>query len=252
MLSCASEREVIKGGGLRESRRPVSGFTLIEILVAISVFAVLVSVVLGSLKFLLSKTDLMKEGITIYEEARISLDRISTDLRAVYVSVAPGYKIPDIDDDPDPYRFFCEASGNDDTRLEFTAFSHLPLGGGIPATAGKIMYYLQETEDDGWVLMRSDQALKVDDDSERFPDRDDAGTDPVLCRNVKTFRIICFDQDGKEYESWDSDANDVSYATPAAVLVRMEIEGLHGVHTFETSVAMPVFRKKVADVKKKN
>lgn len=224
----------------------VSGFTLAEILVAISIFAVLVSIVLGSLTFLLSKTVSIKDGITVFEEARGCLDRLSTDIMATYVTVEPGYDPPGFNDDPDPYRFVCETSIGADTRLEFTAFSHLPLGGGVPAKAGHIVYYLFETERDGTVLMRRDTTLKTDETAERFSDLE-TGTDPILCRHVKSFTVICLDEDGTEYESWDSDSDDFSRATPTAVRVSIEIETGQGGYLFETMVSLPVFRKKEPD-----
>ncbi len=247
MFFCVIDREGRKAFRLLKIGSPAAGFTLAEILVAISIFALVVSILFGSLTFLLSRTEMVREGVMVYEEARICLDRISTDLQAVYVSGRPGYEPPDIDDDPDPYRFLCEASQAEDTRLEFTAFSHLPLGGGVPAMAGKIIYYLQETENDGLVLMRRDVALKTDDSAEKFSDKGEQGTDPILCRHIGSFNIICFDEDGTEYESWDSDSSDFSYATPSLIQVGIEIKGLHAGYRFETTIAPQVFREKAAN-----
>ena len=224
----------------------VAGFTLAEILVAISIFAVLVSIVLGSLSFMLSKASSIKEGITAYEEIRVCLDRMTTDLRNVYVSVKPGYEPPGLDDDPDPYRFVCENPRGEGTLLEFTAFSHLPLGGGIPSRIGHIIYYLHETDQDGLVLMRRDTTLATDDKAARFDDSQ-WGMDPILCRHVKALSMICYDDAGTEFESWDSDSGDFSYATPVAVRVRIVIDGEPTGYPFETAVGLPVFREKVPD-----
>lgn len=246
MSFCGTDGKRLPEGCCRKPGIPVAGFTLAEILVAISVFAVLVSIVLGSLSFLLSKSSSVKEGLTTYEEARICLDRISTDLRAVYVSVEPGYTPPGLDEDPDPYRFICETALDESSRLEFTAFSHLPLGGGVPAGAGHIMYYLYETVEDGLVLMRRDTTLKTDKEGERFSDPE-TGMDPILCRHVKTFNVVCFDGQGTEYDSWDSDSSDFSRATPVAVRVNIAFQGEYADYPFETTVSLPVFREKEPD-----
>jgi prepilin-type N-terminal cleavage/methylation domain-containing protein len=242
MFSCATD-EKQNPGALFPGRQTVAGFTLAEILVAISIFAVLVSIVLGSLTFMLSKASSIKEGITTYEEVRTCLDRISTDLSCIYVSVEPGYQPPGIDDDPDPYRFVCEAPQGEGAWMEFTAFSHLPLGGGVPSGIGHIMYYLHETDQDGQVLMRRDTTLATADKGDRFDDSQ-MGMDPILCRHVKTFSIICFDEEGTAFESWDSDSGDFSNATPIAVRVRIEIAGEQTVYPFETTISLHVFRKK--------
>ncbi|MEW6079945.1 MAG: prepilin-type N-terminal cleavage/methylation domain-containing protein [Thermodesulfobacteriota bacterium] len=241
MFFCASD---IQPGGRRWPRPgagPTSGFTLIEIMVALSIFAVLVSVLMGSLSFLLTRTDAMQEDTVLFEEARICLDRMATDLTCVFVPVAPAYKIPDIDDDPDPDRFLCEES-----RLEFTAFSHLPMGGGIPARTGRIAYSLRKTGEDDQVLMRRDEALQGGDRPDRFSQRDEEKMEPVLCRHVKSFRVACFDEEGREYDAWDSDSGDFSYATPVAVRISLELEGINGILPFETMVVLPVHRKKIA------
>jgi len=50
-----------------------------------------------------------------------------------------------------------------------------------------------------------------------------------------------------EHESWDSDSNNLSYATPSVVLISLEIEGRQADHRFETMINIPVFREKAAD-----
>jgi len=244
MLFWISEKNDRPGRDRGPDRRTASGFTLMEVLVAVSVFAVLVSIVLGSLRFLLSRSAQIREDVAVYEQARVCLDRIAADLRSVYVSGLPGYEVPDLDDDPDPYRFFCDAAAGE-TRLMFTAFTHLPLGGGIPARAARILYFLTETENDGRVLIRRDTALETDPAVPEVAGGEPEGTDPVLCRRVKEVRFTCFDDRGDAFEYWDSDSGDVDYATPVAVRVAIEIEGLQASHWFETTVGLPVFREKI-------
>jgi general secretion pathway protein J len=59
--------------------------------------------------------------------------------------------------------------------------------------------------------------------------------------------MACFDEDGREYDAWDSDSGDFSYATPVAVRISLELEGINGILPFETMVVLPVHRKKIAN-----
>src|SRR6056297_912646 len=143
-------REIPNSRGA-EMRPEPGGFTLIEMLVAISILAIIVSILFGSFSFLFSGADRVKENIVAYQQARICFDRLATDLQSLYVALPPAYEPPDFDDEPEPYRVTAETAGEGEGYLRFTAFSHLPLGGGVPARIAEIIYYLDATEEQGVV-----------------------------------------------------------------------------------------------------
>ncbi|MDY6904798.1 MAG: type II secretion system protein GspJ [Thermodesulfobacteriota bacterium] len=223
-----------------QRRNAHAGFTLMEILVAISLSAVVFTLLFGSFNLLISNVGAVKEGISVYQAARVCMDRITEDLRSVYVTLPPAYEPPDFDDDPDPYRFLADLSYGDDAELSFVAFSHLPLGSEIPAKAGRIRYYLYETDTGGRVLMRRDAVMRVDSDEM------DDGNDPVLCEHVKALRFTFYDETEREYEYWDSDSREFDYATPRAVRIELVLEkDGEAPRRFETLVALPVYRKSI-------
>ncbi|MDY6822573.1 MAG: type II secretion system protein GspJ [Thermodesulfobacteriota bacterium] len=231
---------MFKGPDIRKKfKKHPAGFTLMEILVAIALAAVVFTMLFGSFNLLFSNVGAVEEGISVYRSARVCLDRMSEDLHAVYVARPPAYEPPDFEDDPDPYRFRAEQSYGDSASLSFVAFSHLPLGGGIPADAGRIHYYLHQNDTGAVVLMRRDAVMRTDDAGA------EAGNDPVLCENVKSLRLTFYDEQGREYDYWDSEARDFDYATPRAVGIELELEKDAATYRFRTLVSLPVYREKI-------
>ncbi|MCF8111612.1 MAG: prepilin-type N-terminal cleavage/methylation domain-containing protein [Desulfobacteraceae bacterium] len=234
-----------------------SGFTLLELLIAITIFAVIATLVYSTFNAVISKTDAIKEESTVNEMAAACLNRISMDLQALYVEQYPLYKPPDYDDDPDPYRFVGETEyigGEQFPRLGFASTEHLPMSGkqkpasgnsgAIPSGLARIRYHVDKpgdaAPDSGYVLKRGDTPWPYDDSDgiDRDPEKD-----PVLCTDISELRFIYLDEKGDEFETWDSEAEDMDYATPRAVQVYLKIDIGSRQYPFSTRVVLPVFRE---------
>lgn len=220
------------------------GFTLIEILVAVTIFAFMMTALFYAFNLLSEGVDTVDEGVAVYSQARSCFDRLTTDLRSVYVAPPAAYAPPDLSDEPDPYRFLCDNPYGDGGQLRFVSFSHLRLGSQLQASVGRIMYYLHKTQDGQTVLMRRDEMIHTEEDPA-------SGGDPVVCEDVRSFSVVCFDAEGVEYEYWDSDKKEFDYATPRAVQVILVVgdnDQSDRTYRFETAVALPAYREKVGDV----
>ena len=57
-----------------------------------------------------------------------------------------------------------------------------------------------------------------------------------------TFKF--YDQEGTEYDLWDSDAKDFGFATPTSIGIKLELGNDSDAQLFETRVTLPVQRKK--------
>lgn len=231
-------------------RQTTAGFTLIEILVAISIFAFMMTALYYAFNLLAKDAGTVDAGVTVYAQARICLDRLTSDLQSVYVAQAPAYEPPEFDDAPDPYRFLCD-NLYDGAQLRFVAFSHLPLGSQLPVAVGRISYYLHKKTDGEAVLMRSDEMIHTEEDDAP------SGMDPVVCEHVRSFSAECLDDEGVAHDYWDSDKKDVDYATPRAVKLVLVVgetdqadpsDQAGRTYRFETVVVLPVYRDKVGDV----
>jgi general secretion pathway protein J len=228
------------GTGNRRPEISKSGFTLLEILLAISILAVVVTTVLGSFNAVFSTTDTLDNSARIYTMAKTCLNRMIADLEALTIAQRPFYKPPDYDDPPDPYRIegaTAEADGTSFAFFRFASRAHLPMENSKRTGIAAITYYIMAKEDGQPVLKRSDTLYP-------YPSFEENSRDPVLCERVKSLAFTYYDTEGSDYESWDSDSENFNYATPTAIEIKLEIGDETEFFTFKTMVKLPVYREK--------
>ena len=228
-------------------RAAPEGFTLLEILIAIFIFSVVITTIFGTFNAVISRTEAIKNGTGDYEMARTCLNRMVSDLTAIYVDQKPLYKPPDIDDEPDPYGFVGKedsTGGKSFSFLRFASNEHLSMTGKAEKGIAEIVYYVKEINnpDTGteYVLKRSD-TLYPEKDADEFEPKD---SDPVLCEKVEELTFVYFDAEGNTHEQWDSDSDGVKYATPSAVEIRLKITNGDDSYQFTTQTRLPVYREK--------
>ena len=227
---------------LRSSR--CSGFTLLELLIAIMVFSVIVTTIYGSLRAVLSKNDAIMHGSDIHEMARTCLNRIILDLNALYVELPPFYKQPGFNDPPNPYRFVAEKTSVGTkyySKLRFTSTAHLPMAGNSNYGIGEIIYYIMKNEDPDAnpVLKRADRSYPFFQNDD-FKEREE---DPTLCEDVDELTFTYYDEDGQEHDEWNSESDYYKYATPRMIGIRLKIKRNSETYTFYTKVMLPVYRE---------
>lgn len=254
------------GAGIADCRKAHRGFTLLEILIAISIFGVIATIVFSTFNAVVSRTDAIKEEAEVSEMAATCLNRITMDLKALYVEQYPLYKPADYDDEPDPYRFEAEldyTGSSQFPRLSFVSGEHLPMSGDrrdlssdkktMRPGLARIRYHVDREQnsdpdsDQVHVLKRGDRPFPYDDPG---PGDNDPEKDPVLCRNVAELEFTYLDSEGDGHETWDSDSENIDYATPRAVKVALKINTGGREHSFSTGVVLPVYRKPLERVEK--
>jgi len=230
---------------LRSARQ---GFTLLEILIAIFIFSVVITTIFSTFNAVISRTEVIKNGTGDYEMARTCLNRMVSDLTAIYVDQKPLYKPPDIDDGPDPYGFVGKedsTGGKNFAQLRLASTEHLSMTGKVETGIAEIVYYVTEINDSDtgsrYVLKRSDTLYPETRDKDEFEPKD---SDPLLCENLEALTFIYFDAEGEEHETWDSDSDGVKYATPSAVEIRLKITNGTDTYQLTTRTSLPVFREK--------
>lgn len=214
------------------------GFTLLEILIALFIFSVVVTTIFGSYNFIFSTTDTLDSGIAVYEPARNSLNRMTTDLQAAYVPFPPAYTPPGLDASPDIYRFsggMDTVGGTSFSRLRFTSLAHVAFEKNRQEGIAEIVYYVQPGDNGTFILRRSDTLYPYKPFQEK-------GTDPVLCENLKSLKFTYYDAEGADTDHWDSDSDEFKYATPRAVGIQLELGNGTSSQQFTTLVTLPVYR----------
>ncbi|MDX2441928.1 MAG: type II secretion system protein GspJ [Desulfobacterales bacterium] len=218
-----------------------TGFTLVEILIAISIFAIIITTIFGSHNFVFSSAKVVEEDLAAYEMAKSCLSRITDDFQSLHVCLPPEYTPLDSDDDEDPFKITGEtadAGSGSFSRLMFASRAHVSLEKNIQEGIAQIAYYVQKSDESTYVLRRADKLYPYEPFEEKK-------SDPVLCENVKSLVFKYYDEEGGEYDAWDSDSTDVDYSTPRAIKITLEIGDDSSFLPFETMVKLPVFREKI-------
>lgn len=221
-------------------QQPDSGFTLIEILIAIFIFAIIVTTIFGSYNSVFTSAEAINQGVKSYEMARNCLNRMIFDLESIHLSLPPQYSPPDFNGPPDPYRIVGDTNNVQSIafpKLRFTSTAHVSFGGKAESGIAEIVYYVQATDDDNCLLRRADNLYP-------YQPFEENANDPVLCENVKSLTFKYYDREGIECDLWDSDAEDFGYATPGAISIKLELTSGTDSLWFKTMVTLPVYRKK--------
>ncbi len=170
------------------------GFTLLEVVVAITIFGLCISLVYVLYNSVSSVVAAVEHQAERDSAAKTVLDRLSEDLAAVYVGKG-GYVFGE-----QPAGFSTE-----DAVLDITTTAHLRLDPEAPPVdVTLVRYYLREQGDTGtFSLLRSDTPVMADIENSAVPE----GQKHVLADEVLELEIVFIGQDGEEYTEWDSVAD---------------------------------------------
>ena len=214
---------------------------MIEILIAFLILGVVLTTVLASFNAVFSTTEALDSGSRYFEMAKNCLNRMTLDLKALYVRQPPLYKKPEFNDPPDLYRIVgvtAESGGTGFAGLRFASNAHIQLEKSRRDGIAEIVYYVQARDDGSMVLKRADNLYP-------YPEFEEKAGDPVLCNNLKLLEFTYYDSDGAEYDEWDSDSDEYAYATPAAIRIQLEIGTETTAYEFETTVHPAARREKM-------
>jgi general secretion pathway protein J len=217
------------------------GFTLMEIMLAFLILGVIVTTILASFNAVFSTTDTLRSSARYHDMAKNCLNRITLDLKGLYVTQPPLYKPPQFEDPPDPYRVVgasTDAGGTSFAAIRFTSNAHIPFDKSERGGIAEIRYYVQSKTDDQFVLRRADHLYP-------YPPFEENHGDPLLIEHVKSLAFKYYDAEGSEFDEWNSDSDEYAYATPAAIGIQLEIGNESASYTFETTVRLAVVRKKI-------
>jgi len=244
LLKYCSDNNVFQASRARAGHysKKNSGFTLIEILIAIFIFAVVLTTIYTSYTGTFRVVDETESQAEIYRMARIALERMLEDLESTYIQKK--------EEDPEsgegtihPFQFVGEdreIKGRGADTLRFTSRAHINLSGQEqdPGTV-EIGYYVKENDEgDDFVLYRSDRPMF----EEAFPFEEETGG-LVLCERLVSVNLTYYEEDGEARESWDSTSDALKDKIPKMVSISLEFlnsSNPEAPFRFMTSVAFPI------------
>lgn len=219
------------------------GFTLLELLIAIFILGVVLSVVYTAYTGTLSNIGEVETRAEIYRMARIAMERMLEDLASASISPGKVKAEPEEQKAAQSLRFLGERIEIDGRRadsLRFASTAHLVFDeGGESAATAEIVYRVRQVEEgEGLALYRADRlAFMAGDGGD--------GEGLLLCDGLQSVRFSYYDEEGEEYERWDSLEEAFRGRLPARVEIRLaffrptsEEDPLR----FITGVAIPVSR----------
>ena len=232
------------------------GFTLIEMMVAMFITATLFTTLFVSYRALFSQTGAVESHIVDLETAEALMNRLSIDLKSMFIPLPPFYDPPDMETYSsekhlwDGYSFKGEKEtigGKTMPKLTFSSMAHVSddeNSGKTESCPARIMYYVKLLKSDAaggedvFVVKRSDKPFRtVGRDSGDNPEN---AADPVVASDISSMDFKFMDKDGTLRDEWNSELSETGYGSPRAVYVSITVGEEE--KQFETAIILPVMR----------
>jgi len=206
------------------------GFTLLEILIAIAILAVVMATIYAAYSGTLTVIKELDDDSRAYSMARMTLDRMSRDLSSLQ-------RFED--------GIFLQSKKSTIGSHEFTSLAvwsaaHLAFGEDeLPGSPSFITYFVKEDKNGGFSLWRSDVA-------ETRPSPDQKADDGMMiCQNLQAINFKYYDENGREDDSWDTTSLSDTQKGKPPVLVQIElvlanVRDVEKPYKFITRVFLPV------------
>jgi prepilin-type N-terminal cleavage/methylation domain-containing protein len=201
--------------------RPISkrgGFTLLEIMIAMAICAVVLVVTYGAFSAVTDNVARAEKAAQAYQTARIVMDRMCLDLSNAYVKEY-------VPEDESPYSFIYKPAAQEGLWETFTLSStaHMPLNA---RTFGldmcRVSYELQKEENaDTYSLYRKDEPLFMNNREADVPAM-------MIGSGFLSFELTFFDAEDQPLPDWDSTKGKQHNKLPKRVVVSFVIKGEDG------------------------
>lgn len=191
-----------------------NGFTLIELMAAITIFAIVITVLFPGFRSFFLSSQAIRSNVRQMNRFQNMARRIRMDLSQIYALPGERYKkAVSLDAEADPFGFRAvvdHRAGKEFSSLSFASFAHAYLGSQSRPGVARISYYVRPNPLGGYDLCRSDVLYP-------FPLEENSCHDPVLVEGLSRFDAVFIDEKGHEHEIWDSDGEDFGFSFPRMI-----------------------------------
>ncbi len=189
-----------------------AGFTLLEVIVALGVFALIVGLTFGTIASALNTRDLLEAEDAVNQSARVAISRIRRDLSLAYLTTNTSAV--------NTYHTLFVAHDQNPDRLWFASLAHQRLyRGARESDQTEITYWTEDDPDTaGALVLLRREGPRIDN----YPERD--GTIGPLAYDVKAFDIRYLDSQSNEWkEEWDTTGSETPNRLPRAAQVTLTL-----------------------------
>ena len=219
------------------------GFTLLEILIAMFIFAVVLTTIFTSYTGTFRIIDETESQTDIYAMARTVMIRMQEDLESIHFKETGASESEESSIQPATFLGESkEIKGRDADTLRFLSRAHLMFDeeDENPGVA-EISYYVSENEaEESLSLYRADRPELEE------PQEEETGG-LTLCDGLFSISITYHDADGEVHENWDTSEDEFKHKLPAMVSIMLEFVNIRNAekpYKFMTRVALPMAREK--------
>jgi general secretion pathway protein J len=218
---------------LRSPRARQRGLTLVEVMIAVGITAIIGVMVMGSFQRVYAAKEITEGQDDRIGSARVTLTRMSRELTEAFLS--DHYDRKRYREAPTLFRG--KDLGERDELL-FTTMTHARLTRDVKESDQATVSYTVESDPDhqGEYALYRREKPRIDDD----PDR--GGTKSLVCEHVSTFDVQYWDWKRQEWaREWVSNGVDHSGMLPTRVKVRLGLkmpDGKEQIFTTQARVAI--------------
>jgi len=212
------------------------GMTLIEIMVAIAILAMVTSVLYSGFVQTASNKKRVETQLDRHHEIRMGIERIARELTMAFTSTHRNVN-PTLQ--PVITAFIAKEDGNG-TRIDFTSFSHRRLyRDAHESDQNELGYFVVDHPDGGREVLARREQRRIDDDPET------GGQIQILIDDVSKFELSFFNPETSMWQStWDTtQASGQPNRLPTQVKIFVTVPNLSGKgpeQTFGTRTQLPI------------
>jgi general secretion pathway protein J len=226
------------------NRNDREGFTLLEILLAMFIFAIVLSTLYTAYTGTFRNVDETESQADIYRMARIALERMAEDLESSYIpplAVGAETETKTLKSAAFVGETTQISDRNADTLLFFSR-AHLVFDEEeVDTTVARIAYDVRQSEVDEEVF------LLYRSDTPGFEEGPEQGTGGLLlCDGLHAVSFTYYDDEGREYDRWDSTNEEFKDRLPVMVSIVLEFVDKRNPEAplkFVSGVVLPMARE---------
>ncbi|NOK35353.1 prepilin-type N-terminal cleavage/methylation domain-containing protein [Corallococcus exercitus] len=215
-------------------KRRMRGFTLMEVMVAVGITALMGTVVAMAFQTGINAKEVVEGEAERYRMVRVSLNRMAREIGSAFVS--DRYDLRRFRDQNDrPTNFIGERD-----KLTFTTFAHQRLYTDVKESDQAVVEYFVENSSERGARQRQDLKRRVNPNVGDRMDR--GGTTDVLFEGVKGVEFAYWDSEKKEWDDeWDTRRTEKKAILPTRVritVIALDEAGKEARYTTQTRIVL--------------